>query len=421
MDNYLSYRWPDQTELEGPRKKHKKTKAKKTKSRRVWRDILIILLAVVVLGGLVAGSYFGIQYAAKRFVEDLPSDPPASTDPLIPIPDLPTDTGIDENWTADLLPWGECDPTVQLELLPRGDAQVIPPKELYKKLLPSIVCVEAYNDKGYSVGSGFIISESGYIVTNYHVIEGGTELSVMLLSDSSLYDAYVIGYDKELDLAVLKADGSGFTPAELGNSDELEIGDVVYAIGNPMGYLLGTMTDGIVSHLGERISALDYPGRLILTTAALNSGNSGGALVDSYGRVVGITSAKVTGIENDTVVESLGLAIPLSDARSYLNRILRTGNSARPSLGVQVLSPVEVDGVVGIQVSEATKGTPAYGVLLPGDLITHIDGTRTYSVDDVIRILSELDAGDFVVLTLIRDGEEMTVPIRLYDRLSELQ
>lgn len=416
MDNYLSGRWP--TPVPSAPERHEKKKDRR-KGRRVWRDVLVVFLALVILGALVAGSFFGVQYAAERlasepaWLPDLPyeDEPPFSTAPV-------TESG---EWSADLLPRADCDPSAQLEPLSREGEAELTATEIYKKVLPSIVCVQAYNEEGYSVGSGIIVSESGYIITNYHVIEEGLGLAVMLLSDMTTYDAALVGYDKELDLAILKAEGTGFVPAEIGDSDELEVGDAVYAIGNPMGYLYGSMSDGIVSALSDRVSQLDYPGRLIQTTAALNSGNSGGALVDSYGRVVGITYAKVTGVQEDVVIEGIGLAIPLSDARPYLNRIFRTGSSARPSLGIQCYSPVNVDGVVGILVSEATKGTPAEGKLFPEDLIIAVNGIRVYAVDDVTRILSEMDPGDEVELTVIRKGKEITVVVELYDRLPELQ
>ena len=272
------------------------------------------------------------------------------------------------------------------------------------------------------MGSGVVISESGYILTNYHVLEKGTELTVERLSDGLyIYDVKLVGYDKELDLAVLKAEGTDFTPAQFGNSDQLEVGDVVYAIGNPLGYLRGAMTDGIVSVLGDRINELEYEGRLIQTSAALNSGNSGGALVDQYGHVVGITYAKISGVREDVVVEGLGLAIPMSDARSYVNRILRTGDSARLSLGIQCYSGYEFNGITGIMVIEASPETPAFGLLLPNDLITHINGTRVFMVDDVTRILNELDPDDRVDITVVRNGKDVVVNIGLYDRLPTLQ
>ena len=436
MDNYLSARWPGSNPSPQPAKPNKPNKSQKPqkqrKSRRVWRDVLIICLALILLGGLIVGSFFGVQWAAERYLADQsgqqtqPGQSPQPTQPNLPsrpdkddLPSLPTNTGSTEDlWSPELLPQGAADPNGVIELLSSEGLEPLSGSEIYKKVLPSIVCVEAYSALGYSVGSGIIISESGYIITNYHIVEGGTGLAVMLLSDNSVYDAALVGYDQELDLAILKAEGSGFVPAELGNSDELEVGDTVYAIGNPLGYLYGTLTDGIVSALGDRVSQLDYPGRLIQTTAALNSGNSGGALVDCYGRVVGITSAKVTGVQEDVVIEGLGLAIPLADAQPYLQRIYRTGVSSRPSLGISCYA-AEVDGYEGIFVVEVTVGTPAHGRLLPEDLILSANGIPALSVDDMIRVFAWMEPGDEVELVVLRNGKEITVTITLYERLPE--
>lgn len=426
MDNYLSGRWPAEM-TPPPAPKEKKNKQKKSGRRRVWRDVLIIVLALAMLGGLLAGSFFGMQYAAEQMLGGLPgltpSDQPGQSQTPGAVPSPQPTNGLTQSdlWNPGMLPQAEHDPSVQLELLSCEGLTPLTATEIYKKVLPSIVAVEAFNGVGYSMGSGVVVSESGYIITNYHVIEGGISLSIMLLSDRTVHEAALVGYDKELDLAVLKAEGDGFVPAEFGISDELEVGNDVYAIGNPLGYLYGAMTDGIVSVLDDRVAQLDYPGRLIQTSAALNSGNSGGALVDAYGRVVGITYAKVTGIRNDTVVEGLGLAIPMSDARAYIDRIFRTGDSSRPSLGILCYSPVEVDGYVGIQVAETTLGTPAHGKLLPNDLIIKCNGVSVRVVDDMTRMLSEMDPGDEVELTIIRKGKELTVTVALYDRLSELQ
>ena len=432
MDNYLASRWPAGMAAKPDPEQKKKNKRGGKQGRQVWRTILILAAALVLLAGLLVGAFFGVQYAADKLLSQPPvqsqqpeqSQPGGKPDLPSPAPSQNEMPGVE--WTADQLPQADPDPSVQISLHTREGQEVLPATEVYKKVLPSIVSVQASNGMGYAMGSGVVLSESGYILTNYHVVEGGMDLDIMLLSDYTVYKAALVGYDKELDLAILKAEGTGFVPAEFGASDELEVGDPVYAIGNPLGYLYGAMSDGIVSALGDRVSELAYPGRLIQTTAALNSGNSGGALVDAYGRVIGITYAKVTGVREDVVVEGLGLAIPMSDARSYLNRILRTGDSARISLGILCYSPVtiEVDGgeqMTGILVSEATEGTPAYGKLLKDDFITELNGIRVETVDDVSRILSEMDPGDTVELTVLRRGKFITVQVELYDRLSELQ
>lgn len=402
MDNYLGFRWPGEVIPA-------ESEPSKGRGRRIWRIILTVILVLAVIGGLIAGGFFGAQYLAGRWLAGLP-DVPAVTDPIGPTHGL-GDAG---SWTAEMLPWGEPDPGVQLDLRSNRGAEELTAGEIYKKLLPSIVCVESGGRQGYSIGSGIVISQSGYIITNYHIIEGGESLGVMRLSDREVFDAVVIGFDEELDLAVIKAEGGAFLPAVLGDSDELAVGDAVYAIGNPLGYLYGTFTDGIVSALGERIGRLKYPGRLIQTTAALNSGNSGGALVDIYGRVVGITTAKITGVQDDVVIEGLGLAIPLGDAQAYLNRILRTGKSARPAIGVLCEN---VKG--GVLVQKVEEGTPAEGCILPGDIISGANGIDAATVDDLLRIFSRLEPGDRVLLKVNRDREELLVTVELYDYLSK--
>lgn len=414
MDNYLAPRWP-----KGAPENRSAAVGKRPagRGRRIWRDLLIVAAALVLLGGLTAASFFGVQYAAERLA-DAAAQPTESNWPDSLLPDDYQDRFTEQPSRGALdLPRTEPDPAVQLSLQTQSGREVLSAPEIYVKVLPSIVYVEAVSGDGYHVGSGIVVTESGYIITNYHILDGCYDVQILRLSDGAQYDAAVVGFDEELDLAVLKADGDGFTAAELGNSDELRVGDPVYAIGNPMGYLMGSMSDGIVSALAERTAELDYPGRLIQTTAALNQGNSGGALVDAYGRVVGITYAKVTGVREDVVIEGIGLAIPLADAQPYLNRILRTGQTARVSVGIMCRSQV-VDGRAGIYVVEVTKGTPAWSKLLEGDLIIAANGVSAATVDDLTRLFNLLDPGDTVELTVIRRGREVTVTVELYDRLA---
>lgn len=404
MDNYLGYRWPGQNgaPAAAPVKKNR---------RRGWRVLLGVILALAVIGGLLAGGYYGGQYLAARWMDQLP-DLPAITPTRSPWGE--------EEWTAELLPSGDPDPEGEIVLMPRAEAQELDAGRIYQTVLPSVVCVQATNGRGYSVGSGVVITGDGYVITNYHIMEECTTVSVMRLDTYEVFAAGLVGFDEELDLAVLKAEGAGFVPAVLGDSDELKVGDPVYAIGNPMGYLYGAMTDGIVSAVVERTDKLSYPGRLIQTTAALNSGNSGGALVDAYGRVVGITSAKITGVRDDVVTEGLGLAIPLTDVHGYLTRILRTGGTARAALGI-ICAARTVDGVSGIQVFEVTEGTHAVGVLKEDDLIITADGVRVTELEELLRELSWKQPGEWMELTVLRHGEEITVSVELYDRLKEGQ
>ena len=199
MDNYLSGRWPAEM-TPPPASKEKKKKKIKSGRRRVWRDIFIVLIAVVMLGGLLVGSYFGMQYAAQQMLGDLPNLPQS------PLPDQTQTPGNDPSpqptngltqedlWSADMLPRAAHDPSVQLELLSREGLEPLSATEIYKKVLPSIVAVEAFNGAGYSMGSGVVVSESGYIITNYHVIEGAISLNIMLLSDRTVHEAAVVGF-----------------------------------------------------------------------------------------------------------------------------------------------------------------------------------------------------------------------------------
>lgn len=411
MDNYLAHRWPEHRTEES-----NKPQPPKKQKKRLWRDLLIVAVAVVVLCALIAGSFWGVKYMADKLMQEAADgsgqEPPVSGPDYIVV----------EKWDPSLLPQADFDPSVQIELLSNEGALPMTPQEIYRKLLPSVVAVSVDKGNGFGSGSGFFISSSGYLITNYHVVEGGLDIVVMRLSDRSQFSAALVGYDKELDLAILKADGTRFIPVEVGCSDELVVGDGVYAIGNPMGYLYGTMTEGIVSSIiSDRFAALDYPGRLLQTSAALNSGNSGGPLVDIYGRVVGITSAKITGlVGGSTVVEGLGLAIPMSDAQPYLNRILRTGVSSRPSVGISCYNAA-LDGVSGILVAEVVEGTPAAAVMEINDFIIGCNGITVTCVDDLTRVFANLDPGDVVTLTVIRGEDTIDVDVELYERLPETE
>ena len=226
-----------------------------------------------------------------------------------------------------------------------------------------------------------------------------------------------MGYDEELDLAVLKIEAQGLVPARLGSSDQLSVGDSVYAIGNPMGYLHGTMTEGIISSPTRTIPVDGKDMNLLQTSAALNSGNSGGALTNAYGQVVGITSAKITGLENDTVIEGLGLVIPINDTIPFLNQMIHTGQSFRPSLGI-LCQEVQMDDTSGVYVVSTTADTPAHEALLEGDVILAANGVDTPTLYALTRVLNDTGVGNQVELSVLRDGGVLSISITLYDRLT---
>lgn len=283
---------------------------------------------------------------------------------------------------------------------------------VYEKALPSVVSIEAYSSQGVSCGSGIIMSEDGYILTNYHIINGCSSAWVYPLTESYGYEAMLVGYAADLDLAVLKVDASGLTPAEFCSSRTLSVGDTVYALGNPLGYLYGSLTEGIVSAMARNITVEGYQMSLIQTSAALNSGNSGGALLNSAGQVVGITSAKITS-GTEITAEGLGLAIPISDIRGCVNSIIACGDVITPRIGIMCYSS-SLNGVSGILVDSVDEGGPADEAgLFPGDFITTANGIPVASVEELKDIFYDVGIGGSVELTVMRLGKELTLTMIL--------
>ena len=267
------------------------------------------------------------------------------------------------------------------------------------------------------IGTGVIMSADGYIVTNFHVVEGGESCDV-LLSNNYRCEAKIVGYDQENDLAVLKVEEEGLPAAEFGSSDLLAVGDKAYAIGNPLGLKLrGTLTDGIISAINRDVDVEGVTMTLIQTNAALNSGNSGGPLINQYGQVVGINTVKmVSNEQGEAIVEGLGFAIPSSTVAHIVNCLISTGEvTAEPILGITVQGQIILeDGTVGIVVIEVPKG---YGGdiagIRPGDAVVAVDGEPLIASDDIIRARRRYAAGEKLPMTIYRDGELMEVEVPL--------
>ena len=403
MDNYLAYRWPGGPEP-GPAGGAEPPRRKKP---RILKNILVCLLLLALVAGLAAGGWFGAEYVLNRWLAD--SEPDESRE-------VTTDDIDDTETALPELPRAEVGLGVTLEL-DEVPASKLSAQEIYRQVLPSVVAVaaEQIDGSGYGMGSGVIMRADGYILTNYHVIKGGSALSVMLLEDGSSYDAALVGYDEELEIAVLKIEAEGLTAARFGDSDDLSVGDPAYAIGNPMGYLYGTMTDGIISSLAREVTVDGKTMTLIQTSAALNSGNSGGALVNDKGQVVGITVAKITGETDGTLIEGLGLAIPISDVRPFINHILDTGESWRPTIGITCYA-VKADGMEGILIRTVEPDTPAAEAgLSVDDIIVVAEGKTVGSVYALKRVLNEVGVGGVLHCTVLRDGEQVELAFRLID------
>ena len=403
MDNYLSHRWP-----QGALVTQRPEKARqKKKKRRVLRTLVVCLLLAALLVGLMAAGWFLAQKALEQWAADLGR--PEQSAPAWPEPT--------QEETPELsIPRAEVGLGVTLEL-DETRLCALPAQEIYQQVLPSVVSVVTHmsSGQGYGAGSGVIMREDGYILTNYHVIEGGDAVKIMLLSDGATYDAQLVGYDESLDIAVLKIDAEGLTAAQFGDSDLLEIGDAAYAIGNPMGYLYGTMTDGIISALHVEVDVDGKSMNLIQTSAALNSGNSGGALINEQGQVVGITVAKISGKEDEALVEGLGLAIPISDARPFINYILETGETCQPAIGI-TCSAAAMDGTAGVMVQSVEPDGPAREAGLQKlDLIVAGNGKAVDSIYSLKRLINETGVGGVISLTVLREGERLEVTCHVVD------
>lgn len=266
-------------------------------------------------------------------------------------------------------------------------------------------------------GSGVIISEDGYIATNNHVIEGASKI-VVRLTDGKEYEAKLIGTDTQTDVAVIKVDGVTLQPVTLGDSDAIGVGDTAIAIGNPLGELGGTVTNGIISALDRQIVLENQTMTLLQTNAAINPGNSGGGLFNDQGQLIGLVVAKSSGSN----VEGLGFAIPVNVVKEVVESIINVGYvQGRPVLGVSVIS---VDSAqlayqyglnqLGVYVAGLTEGTKAEASgLQVGDCLIAVDDTQISSTSDLTKILQSHEVGDKVSVMVSRNGKMITLEVEL--------
>lgn len=301
-----------------------------------------------------------------------------------------------------------------------GEELALP--DIYKKVIPSVVSITASSGSSTSTGTGIITSSDGYIITNYHVVSSAQQI-VVLLTDGQEYAACRVGGDETSDIMVLKIDATDLTPAEFGDSDAAEVGDSVVAIGDPLGIeLRGTMTDGIICGIKRDVDVGDRTMSLMQTNAALNSGNSGGPLVNMEGQVIGINTIKLSS-SGFTTVEGLGFAIPIDSAKPIVDELVEKGYvTGRPAFGFdveQLESRIslyyDLPGKLYIRSVETNSDAYAQGIR-SGDIITAIDGQEVYTVDEFNRIKNEYSAGDQIPLTIFRRGHNYEVTVTLMDR-----
>lgn len=315
------------------------------------------------------------------------------------------------------------------------------------KILPSIVGIEvSYNvttnsffgfggsqtSSATATGSGIIISEDGYIVTNNHVVDSSSsnssysyyelskatsikvKLNTATYGEDAVFDATVVGQDSQTDLAVLKIDKDGLTPAEFADSDQAVVGEFVMAVGSPLG-LDTTVTQGIISAVDRQVESDGLVYTCIQTDAAINSGNSGGALVNSDGKVIGINTLKLTGSN----VEGIGFAIPINSTLDVIDQLIDYNKVLRPYIGITGIDVDEntakrYDLVIGVYIQSVENFSPAEKAgLKAGDVIIKADGKDITTMDELTEIKNSHQIGDTITLVVNRNGEEKEISVTL--------
>ena len=322
------------------------------------------------------------------------------------------------------IPRAELEPDVRLTTAPVPDeTEELTLRELYERCIPSVVGITAMvpDGSGYFWGTGIILTEDGYIVTNTHILDGTDSVTVTLWDDREL-EAKLVGADNVSDLAVLKVEAEGLTPAEFCGT-AVSVGDAVAALGNPLGEeLRGTLTDGIISAINRDVSYNSHSMTLLQTNAAINEGNSGGPLLNMYGQVVGITNMKMMGTSAYSAIEGIGFAIPTSTIQEVVNQLLRNGRvTGRAAIGVTI-GPIPEDTAAayslpdGLYVVSVAEGSDAAAKgLAEGDVITAIDGQGVTTTAQVGEIIAGLEVGDTITMTVYRNGETFDVEVALVE------
>ena len=314
----------------------------------------------------------------------------------------------------------------QVQTLKVDGSKQMTMSEVYASNVNSVVSINVSATTNYfgqtvqtaASGTGFLITEDGYILTNHHVVSDASSVEVTLYNGES-YDAKVIGSDEDYDIAVLKIDVTGATPVVLGDSSKLAIGESVAAVGNPLGELTFSMTEGIVSCVNRAINVDGTPFNMIQVDCSINPGNSGGPLFNSYGEVIGIVSAKYSSYSN-TTVEGIGFAIPINDVVSLVKDIMTNGyvtNKAYmgitpQTMTAQMAQQYRYDVTEGVFVCSVDPDSAAAKAGLKlGDVITKMDDKDIASYEDLVAAKKSYSAGDTVTLTVYREGKTIEVAL----------
>lgn len=379
---------------------------KQQKKKNTAKKICALALVCALLGGMIGAG--GVT-AWNSWQENrrMPEESPENVTHVL--------MGIREN--------------TRIETAAVDTSRLMTPAEVYAANVNSTVGITTsvttnfwgFQSTSAASGSGFIITEDGYILTNYHVIENANAITVSLY-DGTSYEADLVGYDESNDLAVLKVEAEGLPPVILGDSNNLNVGDSVVAIGNPLGELTFTLTSGLVSAKDREVTlSSTVTMNLIQTDCAINSGNSGGALFNLHGEVIGITNAKYSSSSSGASIDNIGFAIPINSVMGIVESIIEKGYIAKPYVGIGVLdvsAETQMYGIpAGAAVQSVTEGAPAAlaGVQI-GDIITAVNGMAVTS-GSLVDMVGASAVGDQLVLSIYRQGETLEITVTVGEQI----
>ena len=416
MDDYRNHNEPWDPSIYG---------TGRTKPPKSYGGLVAVLLVIIIfLGGLV--SVLGIMNV-KLFTQlrDQAQKPEESLSVISRVDGQPLETMPLDQATAPMNPDESSDSRIELSPAPGSVPNIrqeggLSLQQIYAQNVPSVVSISCTFPGGSSTGTGVILSADGYIVTNCHVVEDALSITIDL-TDGRSTAATVIGSDAVSDLAVLHIDAADLTPAVFGDSGALQVGDSVAAIGDPLGRSLrGTFTDGIVSAINRDVTVGGRTMTLIQTNVALNTGNSGGPLLNCYGQVIGINTMKIGNFVDNAGVEGIGFAIPSSTVKLIVDQLIEQGYvSGRPTLGIQgesvslfyqryYLMPA------GIFITHLDPSSDAARKgIQTDDILMNINGHPISTLEDMNHVLYGCEVGDTVEVVIYRAGKQYLVSLTL--------
>ena len=416
-----------------------KTKQSKGFTALIWG--MSILACVLLVAFVVIGTgFFRIQEVRAAISQPIFTEAPTEAPAVAPTAEpeaTPTAEPIPESTPLPTTEPGVTEDLPDLELNIQGQDEMqmfasIP--DVVEAASASVVGIIQYQPNArtgrleeYGSGSGFIVSENGYVLTNAHVVSGAAAVDV-LFSDGEKKTALIVGADVTMDVAVLKVEGEGYPALPIGDSSALRVGEYVIAIGNPLStyQLYGTVTFGVISGTAREINIDGFVNTYLQTDAAINFGNSGGPLINMAGQVVGMNAAKsiTAGYDsngNTVSAEGIGFALPINNVIEIANVILREGGMVRPGIGVTIRAvdeeTAELNQVpAGCRIEDVTAGAPAdQAGLKVGDIVTEVDGFVVLENDDMVEYVRSKAVGDVVEFIVYREGEYLTIPVAIGD------